>query len=153
MNISDKVWNRFWIKVETGEPDKCWEWQSWLTNGYGGFKYKGLNYRAHRFSYELKYGKIENGLFVCHKCDNRKCVNPNHLFLGTQLENTVDMVNKGRHPKGEIHGHAKLTEIEVLEIRDKYATNNYTQQQLGDEYNVSHVHISDIINKKKWKHI
>ncbi len=154
MNIDIKVENRFWSKVLTGNEDECWEWQSCLVcKGYGGFKYKGKQVRAHRFSYELNKGPIENGLFVCHKCDNPKCVNPSHLFLGTNLENMKDKTNKGRAAKGEKQHLAKLTEKQVVEIRQKYATKNYTQSQLGREYNVDYKSICYIINRITWKHI
>jgi hypothetical protein len=150
------VENRFWSKVLTGEDDVCWEWQACYTGiGYGQFGYKGKNILSHRFSYLLNKGPIENGLHVLHKCDNPKCVNPSHLFLGTAQDNMIDMNNKGRgnQPKGEKQHFAKLTEKQVIEIRQKYATNNYTHRQLGKEYNVSNVVVCNIINRIIWKHI
>ena len=155
MEISDDDENRFWSKVLTGDVNECWEWMAaCCRDGYGQFWYKDkVYYKAHRFSYELKYGKIENGLFVCHKCDNPKCVNPEHLFLGTSAENTKDRNDKGRSAKGEKQHSAKLTEHQVLEIRNKYITGNYTQIQLANEYNVHDTTISKIILKKLWKHI
>jgi predicted XRE-type DNA-binding protein len=151
IDIDDE--NRFWSKVLTDEDDKCWNWVGYLTRGYGQFSYKGLMYRSHRFSYELKYGKIQNGLYVCHSCDNRSCVNPNHLFLGTNVDNMKDMVNKGRAAKGENNATAKLNENQVIEIRDKYTTGKFLQRQLAIEYNISQVEISDITTRKIWKHI
>lgn len=86
---------RFWRKVEKGPG--CWLWKASLRNRYGQFGVKpGYIEFAHRFSYELKYGAVPKGLFVCHSCDNKICVNPKHLFLGTALDNNRDCWNKGR---------------------------------------------------------
>jgi hypothetical protein len=87
---------RFWAKVQRGEG--CWEWQGANNGkGYGCFGKEGSRpYYAHRFSWELHAGPIPDGLFVLHRCDNRRCVNPEHLFLGTQGDNMRDMIAKGR---------------------------------------------------------
>ena len=112
----DKKWKE---NPETG----CWEWTA-STDAYGygqissGYKMR----KAHRVSYEMFNGPIPegegyHGTCVCHRCDNRKCVNPKHLFLGTTADNTRDMVEKGRSPKGDGHPNAKFTPGEVELIR------------------------------------
>jgi len=98
---------RFWDKVDIKSSDDCWEWQAARDNtkmNYGIFGYKGKIRKAHRVAYELIYGEIPkgegyHGTCVCHKCDNPGCVNPEHLFLGSQADNINDRNKKGRHPR------------------------------------------------------
>jgi hypothetical protein len=91
---------RFWAKVDTsGGEDACWNWTASASHdfGYGEFMLDGTKRRAHRWTYEQKVGPIPAGMYVLHKCDNPKCVNPKHLFLGTHQDNCDDMRRKGRH--------------------------------------------------------
>jgi DNA modification methylase len=151
--------NRFWAKVI--KADACWEWKGKKQNkGYGRILIDGKEISAHRISWEIHFGPIPEGLMVCHHCDNPGCVRPDHLFLGTMQDNWQDSSDKGRNPifnkhlhqaKGENHGRAKLTEVQVTEIREKYSKGNTSYSILAKEYGVSHNVIGQIIHKKIWK--
>lgn len=155
---SQKDIKRFISKINIvsgfGPNGDCWEWIGYTRNdkGYGGFTpCDKHNYMAHRVSYEMFTGKlIHKEICVCHKCDNRKCVNPNHLFLGTVQDNIDDKINKNRQSIGEKHGCAKLTWIQVKEIRRLWNTNKYTQQKLADRFNIANSIINRIISNKIW---
>lgn len=142
---------RFWQKVN--KTENCWEWTAQIVFGYGKFRLEprpAPPRHAHRVSYEWAYGPIPKGLLVCHHCDNPRCVRPDHLFLGTHKDNTEDMMSKGR---GNFHGATKLTDIQVLEIRDKYASGAYRLEDLGQEYGVHFGHISLLVLRKRRKNI
>jgi len=136
-------------------PDGCWNFTGFkLPNGYGRIQGFSRPVLAHRFSYELHLGTIPDGLCVCHKCDNRKCVNPDHLFLGTHKENLQDMVDKGRaRPHGPMpktrnmaHWNAKLTPEQINEIRSR---RNEPRKKLAVEFGISARYASSIICGKK----
>lgn len=148
---------RFWSKVKKGETDECWEWtgRAFVSGGYGGFDVKrgGLwkSARAHCYSYELKHGPT-GGLFVCHTCDNPKCVNPNHLFLGTHQDNMKDKVKKGRHLVGERTYNAKLTDEKVREIRVKVASGQ-SARVVARAFGINEKTVRGIMRRERWSHV
>lgn len=159
---------RFWVRVDfSGE---CWEWTGCLNRGgYGvAVDLDGKPRLAHRVAYVLGTGDDPGTLLVCHSCDNRKCVRPDHLFLGSHLVNNRDMMAKGRAsngreryasihpdrvPRGWRHGQAKLTEAKVRDIRRRYAALNVTQAALAAEYGVSRRTIGGIVRGTEWRHV
>ena len=144
---------RFWEKVDVAGADDCWEWTASKAKGYGKIYRDGKLTAAHRLSWEFRHGEIPAGLHILHKCDNPACVNPEHLFTGTQLDNLADMREKGRQVLGVTHGNAKLTKAQVIEIRLRYAAGGVTQAQLGANYGVTKSLISVIVLFKGWRHI
>lgn len=157
------IQNRIVIDLET----KCWNWTGTLCkDGYGKCKRKGKTYRTHRLSYEYYKGEFDNNLYVCHSCDNPKCVNPDHLWLGTHFHNELDKTLKGRRspspsishphliPKGEKIWSSKLTK-EVVEEIYKLGLKNYTAKQILDKLNLK-LHtstINRIMTGKSWAHL
>jgi hypothetical protein len=144
--------------------DDCWDWKaSTMNSGYGQFvirkNKKVIALSAHRTAYRLFNGLIPEGLQVNHTCDNKVCVNPNHLYAGTQKENLSDMIQRGRQNKdrskmrGENNPKSKLTNEDVLEIRRLYKDEHIYQSELGKQFGVSQCAICCIVNRKSWKHL
>lgn len=147
--------NRFWSKVDkSGGQDSCWEYTAYIAKtGYGQFWLNGKNLLSHRVAYLFTHGTIPDGLCVCHSCDNRKCCNSAHLWLGTYYDNLHDMRVKGRAPNqyGERNPYCKLTDEQVEAIRQRYIPRVITQQMLADEYNVTRANIGYIVRNKSRK--
>ena len=122
-------------------------------SGYGLLDEGGKKIRAHRFSWESSRGALPESTLVCHKCDVRSCVNPNHLFLGTHADNSRDMVTKGRSQRGEKHYDARLTEAQVLDIRRLHNNGTGAQRDIAQRFGVSQTLVSWIIRRKAWKHV
>ena len=180
----EAIIKRFWSKVMIGTPNECWEWTAGCDkDGYGQFSIGYTGTRAHRFSYLINRGPIAKGMVVCHTCDNPRCVNPSHLWLGTIEDNNRDMKAKGRsavgqrngaytkpetrargdrhgsaiHPERMLRGsqqsQAKLTEADVRFIRSAVALHTSTQAELSRRFGVSQSKISQIIKRRAWAHI
>lgn len=151
---------RFWAKVDKSGPTlrpelgPCWVWTAALhTSGYGWFAIgNGRSARAHRVSWELARGPIPPEKMVLHRCDNRRCVRPDHLFLGTSADNVADMVAKGRahDQRGSRNGHAKLTERQVLELRRRVASGE-PYARVGEEFGITRPAAFDIVTGRRWR--
>lgn len=155
-SLSEKFWfNTNKIGAEIIEGSRCWHWQGYTSNTgmqYGRMFVRGRHFSAHRLSYELHHGAIPAKASVCHRCDNPICVNPDHLFLGTPLENMLDRDAKGRQAKGEKNGGAKVTIHLVREIRAaKKSDNSLTLRQLKARFGLSVPQISRILRGTAWK--
>ena len=176
------VEERFWSKVD--RSGKCWLWTAAkMKGGYGGFKWAGRMWRAHRAAWLLTYGHIPDNLMLCHTCDTPACVNPAHLFLGTAADNARDAAAKGLTLKGDRNGNhlhpelrpygqrngrhthpettsrgervhqAKLTEQTVRAIRHDYAGGQITFKELGARYGVSNVAARMVVRRRTWQHV
>lgn len=183
MNLTDADIARFWKKVVKNGPDKCWGWRGGVADfGYGRFRIFGTHKTAHRISYVLEFGEIKHGLWVLHRCDNPPCCNPAHLFLGTQQDNSDDMVSKGRsasgnrhgsvthperiargdrnglrlHPervcRGDNHPSSKVSSLNVLEIR-RLRGEGKTLLGIGKLFGIGKSHVLRIVNREVWRNI
>jgi hypothetical protein len=161
---------RVWAKVERRDPTECWPWTDTLTDdGYGRIRVGTQRIGAHRAMWTITHGEIENGLVVCHHCDNPRCCNPGHLFLGTPGDNARDKVSKGRqrNPTGDAHGtrtmphrvsrgenrpQSKLTEADVKEIRARYGDGE-SFANLARKYGVTPSVIAKVARREGWRHV
>lgn len=138
-------------RISIDSETHCWNWKGAInSNGYGVVKLPNGNKSAHRYSWMIHKGEILNGMFILHKCDNTLCVNPEHLFLGTQKDNLGDMASKGRSAHGERHGQHKLKDETVLEMVRRYKAGEFRSMRSASlSYGVSHAYLHQLIGGKR----
>lgn len=147
---------RFLGNVSPEPNTGCHVWTGAISSGgYGAFHLSKPRrvVRAHRFAWECEHGPIPAGECVCHRCDNPSCVNPRHMFLGTQAENMADKKKKAREARGQTLPQTKLTADQVLTIRGAWNSGVVRQKQLAEAFGVHQAQISRIVRRKDWKHL
>jgi hypothetical protein len=149
--ITRVVSDRFWSKVDaTAGAGGCWPWVASLNRtGYGQLSCGRVPRLAHRISWTLHNGPIPRNQHVLHTCDNPACVNPAHLFIGSQADNMRDMAAKGRQARGDRQGQAKITERDVREIRCR-AADGETQRSLAHRFGISQVEVQRVCARERW---
>lgn len=155
MNRKLSIQEQFWKYAEKGKEGECWNWKGRLNEwGYGRVFHNGRGILSNRLSWMIHFGEIPNEMLVCHKCDNPACINPQHLWLGTNTDNMRDMMKKERNQK-------KLNKLQVSIIRKSYAKHYPVGKSIGDKFGISgkelaeifgvcRAQISRIVNEKEW---
>jgi hypothetical protein len=169
LRMSEQVAERFWASVDKTGASGCWEWRggSFDKDGYGVFHVNGQNRRVHRIAFAIANGSTDIEGLVIHSCDNEKCVNPDHLRIGTHIENMVDKVKRGRcasgdfHgsrtkpasiPRGSKHGNSKITEDDVREIL-RLRGMGYSCKRIASFFGMDQSNVFLISKRKTWKHV
>ena len=151
ISLPEKTSKRFWNKVD--KTSTCWNWTaSTGHNGYGRFRLNGKLESPHVLSYKIHNSDYVKGRDVCHTCDNRSCVNPDHLFLGSRSDNMIDCSNKNRNAKGINHYNAKLCSKDIPIIRNLLES-KVPIKRIAELFKVSATSISAIKSGKTWKHV
>lgn len=152
-NADRKTAERFWAKVD--KSGECWIWTGGIfpDRGYGAFSIHSKNRPAHRIAWELTYGPIPDGLYACHHCDNRICVRPDHLFLGTATDNNRDMIAKGRNKRHLAPYGKRITPEQVKAIREIFAQGDTNFAQLGRQFGLSETQAARVVRRQSWKNI
>jgi len=153
----DRLWEKLDKRGPLLRPDlgRCWRWlASFDRGGYAQFDTrKGFEHKAHRAVWKAVFGYIPVGLLVLHHCDNRGCVNPGHLFLGTHQDNSDDMTSKGRSAKGEQIGNSRITAACVRKIRRAHGTSGAGYRSVAKQFGVSFALVRDIVKGRIWRHV
>lgn len=139
----------FWTQIIPTTPGGCWLWQGYCNpKGYGKLYWKGRSVRAHRIAFELTYGPIPEGLFVCHSCDNPQCCNPEHLSVGTAQDNAYDAVTRRRlaSQHGIQNSHTRLTQADVITIYESHEV----QWRAGSRFGLQQAAVSKIRTGRRW---
>ena len=132
----------------------CWNWKmAKNSRGYAEISHNAKKERANRISYQAFKGEVPSHLFICHTCDNPACVNPDHLYIGTHQNNVDDKLKRNKQPRGEEIKLAKLTEKDILKIRELWEKRYMSQQKIADQFGVIQTTISRIVLRQTWKHI
>jgi len=152
-----KIMLRLMRKVKPDPETGCWFWTGAKTSsGYGTIGFNSEKHYTHRLMHKIHNGFLsDDEPFVCHTCDNPSCINPDHLWSGDHRDNMKDAAEKGRMSggavTGESHGEAKLTEADVIELRERYATEAVSQATLGEDYGITQGQVGGIVRGEKWK--
>lgn len=152
-NLSQSDIERFWSKVSMSTDNECWNWTRATRRGYGTFHVQNPERKqlfSHRVAYFISIGNIPDGMNVCHKCDNRLCCNPRHLFLGTTADNMRDAYNKGRKCRGEKHHNHLLTSDKVIQIRKLGSQRKMTHKAIAGLFGVATKTIRNILYGHSW---
>lgn len=146
------VWDAFHERIKKAR-NGCWNWTGLLGRwGYAKLQFRDRQLGASKVGWILYGGEVPAGMFVCHKCDNPKCVNPKHLFIGTPKDNTQDAIRKGRMLVGEKNGQHKLTAKQVIKIRERRKRGE-TLLSIANDFGVKMTAIHKIVHRDHWKHI
>ena len=148
--------DRFQAKYRVNRDSGCWEWTAALAGkGYGQIKVPGERRQmyAHRLSYLIRWGEIPKGKDVLHRCDNPRCVNPDHLFVGTSQDNHDDMKAKGRSTYGERNAQAILTEADIRAIRQLCEAGELSQWKIAKLFRIQQMEVSRIHRRVRWAHV
>ena len=140
--------DRFWQKVKVGPG--CWEWLGAIgSKGYGVANFGGRSRKTHRLMWELTFGPVENGLHVCHACDNPPCVRPTHLYLATNSQNIQDAFDRGLMPQRDPEKYGKLTRAQVAEIRRRRATGE-RRDEVAAAFGINESTVWRITSRRQW---